>query len=758
MAAMGGKSRRKWPLILIVVINVVVLAGLLLVFRSAQQTNLSTYGAFAIGIVVPDVALCAYVAKFRKPVSPVKSPAPGELADSLADEVTELWERVAGERRLRPGTEIPLRWKPSSRSVAGPLEAAIGSQQFQPLPGLSSATREQLLGGRIEDLHAIYGGLGSGRLLIIGPPGSGKSGVAILLTLAALKYRQELPGSERARVPVPVMLTVHGWDPEHERFKDWLAERLRQDYPSFQGRSGGEEAAKLVASGKVAVILDGLDEIPAELRPVALRALSEQASFRLVVLGRSDETEAAAQKEFLSTAVALDLQDVDPQAAADYLTLVQRHPAPTGWAGLIGQLRSAPDSPIARALSSPLALTLVRDTYREDDDVRNLLDFAAGGNVSQGEIEDYLLDRVLPAAYRQRPGEKRSYELSAAEPALRLIAQQMNREGTRQLGWWQIPAWTSRAPRYLATALLTGAMFGLLSMAVDTPRQALPGGLVIGLACGLTTLRGHRPRWMMRPLRWRYFFDRQFIWPSLGAGAFGAVVYGLLNGLVSGVMTGLSYGLGGWILSGWNAHRSATRDRDDVPLTPRESWRHDQIYGLIWGLSVASIVAVVGGLWVVIFLRSGVTVRSGMYLNSKGSPETGSGGAINHLVTRYMADLVAYFETRIYGFPNTIHQSEAALLFSVLFLGLFVGIAVMLFISGTWVASCAFAQLALLWGTPVNLIWFLEDARKRDVLRTVGPVYEFRHARLQDRLAGGAVSATAALSAAGEPSSSARAL
>ncbi len=30
---------------------------------------------------------------------------------------------------------------------------------------------------------------------------------------------------------------------------------------------------------------------------------------------------------------------------------------------------------------------------------------------------------------------------------------------------------------------------------------------------------------------------------------------------------------------------------------------------------------------------------------------------------------------------------------------------------------------------------FLEDARERGVLRTVGSVYQFRHARLQDQLA-----------------------
>jgi hypothetical protein len=36
---------------------------------------------------------------------------------------------------------------------------------------------------------------------------------------------------------------------------------------------------------------------------------------------------------------------------------------------------------------------------------------------------------------------------------------------------------------------------------------------------------------------------------------------------------------------------------------------------------------------------------------------------------------------------------------------------------------------------PVRMVRFLEDARARQLLRTVGPVYQFRHATLQDRLA-----------------------
>jgi len=53
----------------------------------------------------------------------------------------------------------------------------------------------------------------------------------------------------------------------------------------------------------------------------------------------------------------------------------------------------------------------------------------------------------------------------------------------------------------------------------------------------------------------------------------------------------------------------------------------------------------------------------------------------------------------------------------------------------TWNVSAAAVQLARKWDTPPRLMRFLDDARERSVLRTVGPVYQFRHARLQDRLA-----------------------
>jgi hypothetical protein len=68
-------------------------------------------------------------------------------------------------------------------------------------------------------------------------------------------------------------------------------------------------------------------------------------------------------------------------------------------------------------------------------------------------------------------------------------------------------------------------------------------------------------------------------------------------------------------------------------------------------------------------------------------------------------------------------------------IGLVVGVGIGLSVSQTWASSLASAQLARRWRTPVRLMRFLDDARERGVLRTVGPAYQFRHARLQDRLA-----------------------
>jgi hypothetical protein len=692
MTVVGGKDRRLWSTTAIVV--VIAVSGTLMwaVWRSPHRSDLSAFGGFAVAVIVPVASLVVYLTKVRQADGRGGGRPLDEVADSLAAVVTEQWTRAALERRLLQPEPIPVQWERSSRPLAGPVSAAVESRQFPPLPGLLPTATRQLRGGRLQDLHAVYGGLGSGRLVIIGDPGSGKTGAAVLLVLAALEHRQRVLPQDRQLVPVPVMFTLHGWDPNTQRVGDWLAARLQETYPLFAGKGGKAEAAELVKTGRIAAFLDGLDEIAEELRPIALRALSQQAVLRVVVLARSFEMAAAARQGFLEGAAALELRPVDTAAAADYLTRVQLDPPPRGWSELTGRLRREPGSPIAKALSNPLTLTLVRDTYRSSDDIRELLDFCdAVGDVSGEDIQDHLLDRVLPAAYTPPPGEPAPrYGLEEARRALGFIAAQMSQEGTRDLAWWRIPAWASATPR----VIVTGAAFGVIFAFGGSPVYGLIGGAV----SAYLYLLGDRGKVPARraPLRWRHLLSRNSLVPGLFYALIGGTIsaaFGLavrlgaaqIAALAAGV--GIGAGLAGALAAGLS--RSAADDAS--PLTPTVCWRRDQAFGLAVGLLLGL------GLSLGVGLDLGLTAAFGIRTAHAARPVT--------VIVQTFTWILSY-----------------GLLFGLLF-------------PRTWTVSLTFAQLAMRWHTPVRLLRFLDDARQRDVLRTVGPAYQFRHARLQDRLA-----------------------
>jgi hypothetical protein len=72
---------------------------------------------------------------------------------------------------------------------------------------------------------------------------------------------------------------------------------------------------------------------------------------------------------------------------------------------------------------------------------------------------------------------------------------------------------------------------------------------------------------------------------------------------------------------------------------------------------------------------------------------------------------------------------------SGLALGLAGGVVVGLVGSATWSTALVFAQLRFAGECPFRVLKFLEDARERRVFRVIGPIYQFRHRRLQERLA-----------------------
>ena len=136
-------------------------------------------------------------------------------------------------------------------------------------------TGELLGSGVVSRLHdEVYARLPRGRLVVLGGPGAGKTGTMILLVLAALDHRASLAADQRERVPVPVWLTLGGWDPVMTSLRAWAAAGMRRDHPALGAPDFRPDAPMaLVGSGRVALFLDGLDEMPEGQRRTGTRTL-----------------------------------------------------------------------------------------------------------------------------------------------------------------------------------------------------------------------------------------------------------------------------------------------------------------------------------------------------------------------------------------------------------------------------------------------------------------------------------------------------
>jgi hypothetical protein len=327
------------------------------------------------------------------------------------------------------------------------------------------------------------------------------------------------------------------------------------------------------------------------------------------------------------------------------------------------------------------------------------------------EITGHLLDRVLPAANAHRPGQPPPpYDLQNAQNALAKIAARMNQDGTRDLQWWRIPAWTPRAPRVVVAGLTVGLVVGLAGVLVYGLVDGLEGGLVVGLLAGLVVglglLGGSEPH-RLGKLRLRRALSQDALLAALASGLVAGLAFvfvvGLVYGLVIAFVVGLVFGLLGGLAAGLVV---GLPDPDSTSSpSPTLSRLDDRRYAFVVGLALA--------------LQNGLMV-----------------GLTGRLVIGFEGGLVV-------GPAAALAFAGAGLAF-----GLVAGTAS----STVWHASLAAAQLARHWHTPLHLMRFLEDARERNVLRTVGPVYQFRHARLQDRLAA-ATTDRAAPQAAGRPTS-----
>ncbi|WP_405392448.1 helix-turn-helix domain-containing protein [Streptomyces sp. NBC_01102] len=677
------------------------------------------------------------------PAPPPEPPPPprdhGPLTDTaeeLARESRQRWRREEAQHRVHHPFALPVRWQQVSAGVA---DQSANAHLLAP----GEARTEPDLNGDLRRVAEIYRRVPSGRLVVLGRAGSGKSILAVRFALDLLDARTR---NER----VPVIFSLGAWNPTTVALRDWLIARLLRDYPHLARRvpSGKTLAADLFDDDLVLPVLDGFDELAEDLRAPALEALN-LAQLPLVLTSRHAEFTAAVREAHapLAAAVVLELRDLDLDDLRGYLPRTDpafHEPADTGgqgatWEAVLDPARTAESAGrtnLAAALRTPLMIALARTMYSDHPDRRpgELLDTARFPDPDA--IEEHLLAGFVPAVYRPRPTERLdtahrqpgSWDAERAERWLGHLADHLTRLGRERqdITWWEVGTGMSRFSRTVIIAVLAGLAFGVTTGIGNVPidlvatshslRFAVVRGLLVGVLHGLAagTLFGlvywrasARAALRPSPVRMRLGIGT----PTTRRNARIRFLIGLLGGAVGmALLILVDEGL-------------------VAPLGLADGQGAGLVAGLVFVVPIALSIGMVFGL-IALFeapvrIESVVSPADLLHIDRR--------NVAYHLLTwtLVLGIGVGLVNGIMYG---PLRGFEVGLVFGLEgAFGAGLGYGLSLTAWGQWVAL-ARIWLPLTGQLPWALIAFLDDAHQRGVLRQVGAVYQFRHAWIQSHL------------------------
>ncbi len=639
-----------------------------------------------------------------EPATPPEHHPFDRAVTELAEAVTWQWRAEAELRSLHRPQPIVLRW------------SAVGRTGKR---------------GDLDDIAETFTALPERQLVVLGDPGSGKSVLALMLTLELLRTRA--PGA-----PVPVLLSLASWDPRREHLDRWLAGRLADNHPALlNARQYGPDApTRLVLGGHVVPVLDGLDEMPADLRVAALDALDQTMAVgrSLVLTCRSAEYDEVTRESgpVLGAATVVRLEPVARQEAITYLSAR----GSDRWRPVAERLRRDPDAALGRVLRTPLMVDLARIGYgRPGADPAELL-----GAEDVGALEGQLLDSFVPNAYArvpQPPGRNPKTSPSGrytAEQATRwlgFLARHLERTRSRDLAWWQLYRAVPAGTRSALIGALIAVFFVVTGWVDDGPVLAAIYGFSFGGAGYLTHRFGRPPE----PLRTELRF----------AGATGKFAGRFAIGAVVGVLLGLGWSLAAglvvflalvfgcvfavhvWLAEPVDASRVSS---------PGTILRNERTGAIALALSFLVSLGLFDGMAFAFTAQTRfLPVLGGRYDLALAVAGGVAGASFGWFMARGVAAVCYGLAGALAGgqvFPAA--TTPVLPIVAGVFFGGGIGLAVL--VTRAW--GNHFVHHALLAATgrlPWRLMHFLDDAHRRGVLRQAGGVYQFRHARVQERLA-----------------------
>jgi len=472
-------------------------------------------------------------------------PAPDQRArDVLLERVRRLWVEPVRGRALVATGELPLRTVAVPELGGGPA-ADVGDGGAESLA---------------DALHALVLGV-----VLVGEPGAGKT--VRLLGVADALFRR---ARENVDPTLPVVLNLSGYPGFDGTFAEWLVHELVAKYALPR-----DQAERWLGEGRLALLLDGLDEVSPEQRgrcAAAIDALRAARPTPYLVTCREENYRALSPR--LSADLVVRLCPLAPETLDAAL---QGPGAPAGVAALANA-----DPALAAQLRNPLLLSLSA----------RLADRLEGP--PEG-LRERLYALTLAHAL-DRPPPLPPVDRGRAEAGLRWLAAAMERAGRTDLWLEELQAaWLpSRGQRVAAVGLGVAAAYGLsiiVNLAASRVAQ-LPAasGLFFGILAvtAAFVIQGGFQVVPMEAMRWSWPRVRTWIPRNLALGVVTGGLHGLIGDLWADLLLGVATGLLG--LSAIGLVPSGRERRGEPGDGLRESLRNAVLMAPLVGVVIGAPV------------------------------------------------------------------------------------------------------------------------------------------------------------------------